>query len=555
MEKDTNNRETTDSLHDDFTKAQFDGDKQESFEIVNTLAMLYTTIFLMDVETHSYHVIKSVPMMQDVMNGRRNGNFDEIFNSVIWHFVHPDMHASMRTFLDISTVRERLMHTSTVSTEFKGVNGHWFVARFVVQKRDENDEAVNVLYVSRDITIEKEKEMHYLERLKTTATEAERANLSKTNFLRRMSHDIRTPLNGIIGMLKVMDEHEGNPYKYRECMDKLMRSSDYLLSLVNNVLDIGKMESGEIELEYRPFDLYKLLYNTMPIIENYAGQNSVIFIGGVEDVHITHTHVVGSPVHLNRILMNIASNAIKYNHSGGSLRVCCNELKCDGKQAIYEFICEDTGLGMSPDFQKHAFDPFTREGKPTTTSFTGSGLGLAIVKNIVDKMGGFIELESREDIGTTIRVTLALSLDEHPEAFTDDVNALEAIDLSGRRAILVEDNEINMDIASIILESMGLSITCAWNGQEAIETFEAADAYTYDFIFMDMMMPVMDGLTATRRLRALKKPDAATIPIIAMTANAFAEDRKACLDAGMNDHIAKPIDNRQLVRVLRRFVE
>ena len=529
-------------------------EKRDSWhrEIVDTIAKLYTTVLEEDVNTHDYYVIRATRFAGKVLG--ESGNFDKEMENILEKFVKPSMRDEMRDFLDLSTIVQRLDGEESISTEYENDTERWFVTRFLPLRWDDDGNLTHVLYLAREITQEKQKEILYMNQMQEALAEAERANASKTNFLRRMSHDIRTPLNGIIGMLRIMDDHEGDPVKYREYMDKINRSSEYLLSIINNVLDIGKMETGEIELENRPFDLGQVLLNTLPIVSSNASLNSVIFTGGREDTHIRHRYVIGSPVHVNRILMNLASNAIKYNRSGGYIKVYCNELRSDNETATYEFVCEDSGQGMSEEFQKHAFDLYSREGKDTTTGFSGSGLGLSIVKRIVDKMGGTVELSSKEDVGTTIKVVLSFMIDKDPDSTKLGKEEPMRLDLSGRRALLVEDNEINMEIATVILQGMGLEVTGATNGKKAVDTFLEAEDYAFDFIFMDIMMPVMDGLDATRTIRELPKADAKSVPIIAMTANAFTEDRQACLDAGMNDHVGKPIDMNELTRVLWRFV-
>ena len=529
-------------------------EKRDSWhrEIVDTIAKLYTTILEEDVNTHDYYVIRATRFAGKVLG--ESGNFDAEMENILEKFVKPSMRDEMREFLDLGTIVQRLDGEESISMEYENDTERWFVTRFLPLRWDDDGNLTNVLYLAREITQEKQKEILYVNQMQEALAEAESANASKTNFLRRMSHDIRTPLNGIIGMLKIMEDHEGDPVKYREYMDKINRSSEYLLSIINNVLDIGKMESGEIELENRPFDLGQVLLNTLPIVSSNASLNSVIFTGGREDTHIRHRYVIGSPVHVNRILMNLASNAIKYNRSGGYIKVYCNELMSDNETATYEFVCEDSGQGMSEEFQKHAFDLYSREGKDTTTGFSGSGLGLSIVKKIVDKMGGTVELSSKEDVGTTIKVVLSFMIDKDPDSSKLSMEEPTRIDLSGRRALLVEDNEINMEIATVILQGMGLEVVGTTNGKKAVDMFLEAEEYAFDFIFMDIMMPVMDGLEATRTIRGLPKADAKSVPIIAMTANAFTEDRQACLDAGMNDHVGKPIDTNELTRVLWRFV-
>ncbi len=522
-------------------------------EIINAVSTIYTTIMEADIATHGYRTIKSVALMNTATAGETYGNFDEVMESVLQHFMAPDMRGSMREFLNLGTLAERLETVDTIFSEYRNPEGRWYEARYIVQKRDESGHALTALYVARDITREKEKEIGYREQLRQSALEAERANQSKTGFLRRMSHDIRTPLNGIVGMLHIAEQNRDDRKKCDECLEKIQHSANYLLDLVNNVLDISKLESGAIMLEHKPFDLGKLLLETLPVVTENAKDNGVVFIGGSEMSHIEHRRCIGSPVHLNRILMNIASNAVKYNRPGGTLSLYCNELSCDGTSATYEFVSEDTGLGMSEEFQKHAFEPFTQEGKETTTSFSGTGLGLSIVRDIVNLMGGTVELHSRENVGTTIRIVLPIELDKDARDVEMSVDDDMPAGLEGTRALVVEDNGINMEIAEAMLSEIGLEIETAQNGAEALAHFRESEPGHFDVIFMDMMMPVMDGLEATREIRALQRPDAKTVPIIAMTANAFAEDKKTCLDAGMNDHVGKPLSVRALRDVIRKY--
>ncbi len=516
-------------------------------EIINTLATIYTTIITANLNDHSFEIIESPSPIENIAHDKTD--FDDVLDDLLDVFVSDEYKEEIREFLKFDTLAYRLKDVNTIMKEYKSRNGRWFQARIIVKKRNEVGAVSDVIYCARDFTDEKKRELELQEKLKASAIEAKKANVSKTNFLRRMSHDIRTPLNGIVGMLHIAETNKGNQEKVDECYEKIHHSIDYLLDIVNNVLDISKLESGSLELDDKPFDLVEMLNRILPIVESNANEYGIKFEGGSSASHIIHKNIIGSSTLLNRALMNIGSNSIKYNQKGGLIRLSCNEIDYDEDTATYEFVCKDTGLGMSKEFQKHAFEPFSREGKETTTSFSGTGLGLSIVKEVVELMGGTINLQSVEGIGTTITLIIPFKIDHNPIK-KDDVQTKTDLDLANKKALLVEDNELNMEIAKVILEEEGMIIECARDGKEALEAFEKSDVNHFDYIFMDMMMPVMDGIASTKAIRKLNRDDAKSVPIIAMTANAFAEDKKACLNAGMNGHIGKPIDIKNIKDVL-----
>ena len=522
-------------------------------EIISTIATLYVTIIHANVKERTYELLKGHDLVQKILG--QKGKIDDVMERLPTAFAAMEGREKFRKFLNFDTLTERLRNTNYVSTEFVSINGGWRLSRFIVKSRDTQGNVVDVLYVVRDITEEKLREIMYQKQLKESMEDAQRANISKTAFLRRMSHDIRTPLNGIVGMIHIAQKHSNDVAKLQECRQKVLQSTDYLQKLINNVLDISKLESGSLVLEHKSFDMVELLSNNMTVVAMSAYENGVRFEGGVEANMIRHRYLIGSPVHLSRVLMNLASNAIKYNHFHGTVNVHCEELSDDGNIAVFKFVCSDTGLGMSEEFQKHAFDVFAQEGKQSTTTFSGSGLGLSIVKDIIELMGGMIELESKENVGSTFTVTVPFKID-HSVENNDSQNdsCPQSMELSGKRVLLVEDNAINMEIAYAILEEEHLNITEAKNGKEALEIFQNSKLNEYDVIIMDVMMPVMDGLEATKAIRMLEREDAKRIPIIAMTANAFEEDRKACLDAGMDEHIGKPIDIPLLKRTITKAI-
>ena len=511
--------------------------EKASNEILQALGKIYYAIFEIDLVSDVYEEIASDDKVHHLTGktGVASSEMVELCKSV----VVPEYQERILQFFDVRTLAQRLKNEDTIAEEYLAQDGNWHTARFVAKRRDEEGNVTNILYVTRLISDEKRREQNWI----AIAQEANKANEAKTDFLRRMSHDIRTPINGILGMLEMENRHRTDMEKLQECRNKIFGAAEYLLSIVNNVLDIGKLESGEICLEHKPFDLIPLLVQQMSVVEIQASENGINYRGGKEMSTIRHRYLIGSPVHLNRLLMNLASNAIKYNHRGGTVTIYCTEISSDENEVIYEFICSDTGIGMSKEFQEHAFEPFTQEGKQTNVTYNGSGLGLSIVKEIVEQMNGKIELKSEEGRGTTFVVTIPFEIDHIAEKRASGEEEIPvAVDVTGRKALLVEDNELNREIAQMVLEDEGLIVTCAENGKKVVEQFEASALYTYDFIFMDIMMPVMDGLEATRRIRAMQRPDAKTVPILAMTANAFQDDMKQSMEAGMDAHLMKPIN-------------
>ena len=402
------------------------------------------------------------------------------------------------------------------------------------------------------LRIEREREQEYQRNLLKAAEKAEAANQAKTEFLRRMSHDIRTPINGIRGMVDVGDYYYDDLEKQSECRNKIREASNILLELVNEVLDMSKLESGEIFLEEKPFNIDEVIQEVCDVVDQLAKERKIqvdMDLGPIQ-----HMNLVGSAMHLKRLLMNVLSNAVKYNKDHGSIHLSCHELPSDQMEtAAFEFICEDSGIGMSEDFQKHIYEPFTQEKKGGASKFGGTGLGMPITKKLVEKMGGNITFESESGIGTTFTITIPFKINAEVEQ-CEDTQELSLHALDGFHILLVEDNELNMEIAEFSLQNAGAKITKAWNGQEAVEIFQASSIGDFDVILMDVMMPVMDGYEATKNIRSLSREDAKTIPIIAMTANAFSEDKIKAEEAGMNEHIAKPINMKLLLRIVSKLV-
>ena len=389
--------------------------------------------------------------------------------------------------------------------------------------------------------------------LREAAVQAERANAAKSNFLSRMSHDIRTPLNGIIGLLEVDAAHPENREQVDSNREKMRVSADYLMSLLNDVLQMSKLESGETTLAHEPMDLNRMGEEILTIVDQRAAESGVTLALDEHSDQATDLWVYGSPIHLRQIFLNIYTNCIKYNKVGGSITTLIQMVEKDEKNVIYRWTISDTGIGMSERFLEHIFDPFTQENTDARSVYQGAGLGMAIVKGLVEQMGGHIQVSSRENVGSTFVVTIPFEIAEPVQAEASKEKDGAPADIRGMRLLLVEDNELNAEIARLLLEDKGAVITRVGDGQQALDLFREQPAGSFDGILMDVMMPVMDGLTATRAIRGLDRPDAKTIPIIAMTANAFAEDAAKCFDAGMNAHLSKPLDIRKVISTIARF--
>ena len=383
---------------------------------------------------------------------------------------------------------------------------------------------------------------------------AQEANRSKSSFLANMSHDIRTPMNAIIGITSLVRHDAADKGKVIEYADKIDISSQHLLGIINDVLDMNKLESGQIQLSEDSFDLQDILNEVTSILTVQAKKKNVCFYP--IQTQIMHWHLIGSPLHLRQILLNIMGNAIKYNKEGGSVTTSVTETEStsDFNSVMLEFICQDTGIGMSKDFQEHMFEPFAQEKEMMQTVYSGTGLGLPIVKKIVEVMQGTIDYTSEKEKGTTFVIRLPFQVDKKKEQYTVQDEEAKTVVLDGMKVLLAEDNVLNMEIADFICENEGMIVTKAWNGKEALELFEQAEPGTFDIILMDLMMPVMSGLETAKNIRALQRPDAKTIPIIAMTANAFSDDVADCKAAGMNEHVSKPLDADKLIETIAKYV-
>ena len=401
---------------------------------------------------------------------------------------------------------------------------------------------------------EREKDEKYKSELLIAAKKAEAANRAKTEFLQRMSHDIRTPINGICGLLNMADHCADDMEKQTEYRTKAKEASNLLLELVNDVLDMSKLEAGEVILEEIPFDLSRISREVLVVIEQMAADQNIRIVW--EKKEITHRKLIGSPEYVKRVMMNILSNAVKYNRKNGHIYISCREIPSEQPEmTTIEFVFRDTGIGMSDEFQKHIFEPFVQEHAGSRTKFAGTGLGMSIAKKLVEKMGGTITFESEDGVGTTFVIRIPFKIDLNSDKREEKKDVSDGKSIKGLHILLAEDNELNMEIAEFMLQNEGAVVTKAWNGQEAVERFKKSEPGEFDAILMDIMMPVMNGYEAAKTIRSMDRKDAKAIPIIAMTANAFTEDRIRAKEAGMDEHISKPVDAKLLVKVIYELAE
>ena len=379
---------------------------------------------------------------------------------------------------------------------------------------------------------------------------ADSANRSKSAFLMNMSHDIRTPLNGIIGLIKINMAHFEDAELVRKNYEKMLISADHLLSLINDVLEVSRLEDGTTELAHEPMDLEKVAHEVSSIISERAAEADIT-VGHSADA-FECPYVYGSALHLRQIFLNIYGNCIKYNRAGGKIKTTVECAARDDRTVTYHWTITDTGMGMSEDFLKHIFEPFTQESDTARTHYMGTGLGLSIVKEFVSKMGGTITLFSQKGVGTRFTFTIPFTIDHASQEA--ETASQSPVSLSGLHVLLVEDNELNREIALYLLKKEGMEITTCKNGAEAVKAFRESPLGYYDLILMDIMMPVMDGYEASRRIRSLPRRDASLIPIFAMTANAFQDDIEKSHKSGMNEHLTKPLNTKAMLSAIRKYV-
>ncbi len=542
-----------------------------SRSVTQALGEDYLTILQVDLGANSVEFVKIEEGYRDsevVASAGEGTSFDALMAMYDEAFIVPGERERFEAEFNSGRLRELLAKEGDFSRRYHFVeaDGHISAVELHVIRMGEVDEAgaddaaavaagagatagFKAVVGLRNVEELEREENARMEELLAAKQAAERANTAKTNFLSRMSHDIRTPLNGIIGLLQINQEHADDIELVRANQDKMRVAADHLLSLVNEVLQMNKLDDDTIELVMEPTDLNDVSRSITVIVSDHARREEQTLKLGKLDIPVSYVYT--SPLHLRQIFLNIYSNCIKYNKPRGSVTTSTECLFHDEKRVVYRWTIEDTGIGMSPEFLEHIFDPFVQEGMDASarTKYQGTGLGMSIVKRLVDKLGGTIEVSSVKGEGSTFVVTIPFEIASKVEVVAPVADDGEQ-SIDGLSIMYAEDNELNAEIGKVLMEDRGASVTTVADGAAAVKLFEESPAGTFDAILMDVMMPVMNGFDATRAIRACGRVDAPEVPIIAVTANAFAEDEQHCLDAGMNDHLAKPLNIDELVRVV-----
>ena len=522
-----------------------------SNEIIEAIARSYQYISRIDISKDWFEEISN--RAAENMNYKKSGEVSSENRNTCKMFVAEEYQEAFIKFTDITTLPVRMKNEETIVMEYQMKDGNWHKLRFIEKKRDKDGNLTHVLCAIRSISDVKKKEQELLQQV----AEARKDAALKSRFLSNMSHDIRTPINGIIGMTELADRYPDNPEIQKKCREKLVESARHLVSMVNDILDMNKLETEQFVENDIPFNLAAVLNRVNTDQQMQAGKKKIDYVVDWEKSELNHMYLTGNPVYIEKLLTVITDNAVKFTKPGGNVSVWCREISEDDERAVYEFGCSDNGIGMSEEFAGHAFEMFSQENKTSRTQYEGTGLGLAIAKKITERLGGTIKIKSKKGCGTTVIMTIPFKTGvQNLMQYTENVNteSTEDIPLEGLHALIAEDNELNLEIAKFMLEEKGICVECAADGKEAFEKFKESEPGYYDVIFMDIMMPYMNGWDATRKIRTLQRPDADKIPIIAMSANAFAEDIINSHISGMNWHLTKPVDADKLMTALKECI-
>ncbi len=529
--------------------ARMGAEIQRAYEVVKFVSRSCTSIYRINMQDGRLMHVSTVN--EKVHNALGNeGDARERFLEFCEKLVKPEWREEMLAFTNLDWVREQLKTQSIIKHEFECSACGWVIGSFVAGKRGDDGYCTEVVWTTVDVNEQKKKELSQLNALEDAKRAAVEANRAKSSFLLNMSHDIRTPMNAIIGFTGLLEKHQEEPERRQDYLNKLKESSALLLGLINNVLEMSRIEKGHLDLDIQACGVEQMYDMFCSVFLDMMIQKGITFCHSMD---VEHEFLFCDPIKVRDVVLNLLSNAYKYTPSGGKVELYIREVPCEEEGfAIIETVVKDNGLGMSAEFIPHMFEEFSREHNTTDVKVEGTGLGMPIVKNLLDLMGGTIEVESELGKGTTFKVYIKHRIAKKSDVINVDMPDVSDVDFRGRRILLAEDNDLNAEITMEVLKDIDLVVERAEDGQRCVEMIDAAPAGYYDLILMDIQMPRMNGYEATRIIRQMKDKEKANITILAMTANAFEEDKREAIESGMNAHLSKPIEVEKLIKALKR---
>lgn len=529
--------------------ARMGAEIQRAYEVVKYVSRSCTSIYRINLLTGRYEQVSTILKEVNDLLGTE-GNAREGLLTLCEKIVKPEWKNAMLAFTNLDWVREQLKTQPIVKMEFEGNIRGWAIASFVAGKRGDDGYCTEVVWTTVDVNEQKKKELSQLNALEDAKRAAVEANRAKSSFLLNMSHDIRTPMNAIIGFTGLLEKHQEEPERRQDYLNKLKESSALLLGLINNVLEMSRIEKGHLDLDVQACGVEQMYDMFCSVFLDMMIQKGITFCHSMD---VEHEFLFCDPIKVRDVVLNLLSNAYKYTPSGGKVELYLREVPCEEEGfAIMETVVKDNGLGMSAEFIPHMFEEFSREHNTTDIKVEGTGLGMPIVKNLLDLMGGTIEVESELGKGTTFKVYIKHRIAKKSDVINVDMPDVSDVDFRGRRILLAEDNDLNAEITMEVLKDIDLIVERAEDGQRCVEMIDAAPAGYYDLILMDIQMPRMNGYETTRIIRQMKDKEKANITILAMTANAFEEDKREAIESGMNAHLSKPIEVEKLIKTLKR---
>lgn len=529
--------------------ARMGAEIQRAYEVVKFVSRSCTSIYRINLLTGRYEQVSTILKEVNDLLGAE-GDAREGLLTLCEKIVKPEWKNAMLAFTNLDWVREQLKTQPIVKREFEGNIRGWAIASFVAGKRGDDGYCTEVVWTTVDVNEQKKKELSQLNALEDAKRAAVEANRAKSSFLLNMSHDIRTPMNAIIGFTGLLEKHQEEPERRQDYLNKLKESSALLLGLINNVLEMSRIEKGHLDLDVQACGVEQMYDMFCSVFLDMMIQKGITFCHSMD---VEHEFLFCDPIKVRDVVLNLLSNAYKYTPSGGKVELYIREVPCEEEGfAIIETVVKDNGLGMSAEFIPHMFEEFSREHNTTDVKVEGTGLGMPIVKSLLDLMGGTIEVESELGKGTTFKVYIKHRIAKKSDVINVDMPDVSDVDFRGRRILLAEDNDLNAEITMEVLKDIDLVVERAEDGQRCVEMIDAAPAGYYDLILMDIQMPRMNGYEATRIIRQMKDKEKANITILAMTANAFEEDKREAIESGMNAHLSKPIEVEKLIKTLKR---